>query len=358
MSTVQLPPTALEDVATACLTALGTPEDIAAPVARWLVNADRSGHPSHGVIRLTDYAKRIERGDLVPTGRPTVVEVPPGSTAILVDGHAGYGHLAADLLVRRLCDRVGETGIAMGGIVNASHTGRLGEWAEDAARRGAVFLMCSASLERANVAGYGAAEPRLGTNPLTIGVPGAGGDSLVVDFATSEVSGGRLDYLVSAGESAPDHALLDRQGRPTRDPRMWRDGGTLLTFGGHKGYGLSLAVALLGGCLVGQADPGNPRHGAWACAVDPGAFADGNAVLGAVRVQLERMRTTPPREGFESVEVPGDHERRNRQQSGAIVSVDGGTWEKIVSLGRALGVDITGWATVDRPRGSDGRGGA
>ncbi|MGH3632419.1 MAG: Ldh family oxidoreductase [Sciscionella sp.] len=357
MSTVHLPPNGLEDVAATCLVRLGTPEDIAISVARWLVNADRSGHPSHGVIRLTDYARRIERGDLVPDGRPTVAEVPARSKAVLVDGQRGYGHLAADALVRELCDRAVVAGIAMGGIVNASHTGRLGEWAEAATRRGAIFLMCSASLQRANVAAYGAAEPRLGTNPLTVGVPASDGDGMIVDFATSEVSGGKLDYLVSAGEQAPEHALLDREGRPTRDPRAWRDGGALLTFGGHKGYGLSLLVALIGGCVVGQAAPGNPRHGAWACAIDPGAFAETRAVLAAVQVQLERMRTTPPRREFDAVEVPGDFERRNRARSAAAVAVDGGTWEQIVKLGGTLGLNVAGWAVTGARHDGDPRAG-
>lgn len=352
MSTVHLPPAALEDVAAKCLVRLGTPEDIGASVARWLVNADRSGHPSHGVIRLIDYARRIERGDLVPSGRPVIAQVPAGSMAVLVDGQGGYGHLAADALVRHLCERAFVGGIAMGGIVNASHTGRLGEWAEEGTRRGAIFLMCSASLQRANVAAFGAVEPRLGTNPLTIGVPAAHGDGLVVDFATSEISGGKLDYLLSAGEQAPERALLDREGRPTRDPRAWRDGGALLTFGGHKGYGLSLVIALLGGCVVGQAAPDNPRHGAWACAIDPGAFADSGAVLDAVRTQLERMRTTPARRGFDAVEVPGDYERRNRARSAAAVAVDSGTWEQIVGLGRTLGMDVGVW--VGAGEGPDG----
>lgn len=346
MSTLHLSPGALEDVASTCLARLGTPDDIARSVARWLVNADRSGHPSHGVLRLIDYARRIERGDLVPTGRPTVAQVPAGSTAVLVDGQAGYGHLAADTLVRILCERATATGIAMGGIVNASHTGRLGEWAEAAVRRGAIFLMCSASLERANVAGYGAAVPRLGTNPLTVGVPAVGGDGMIVDFATSEISGGKLDYLANAGEEAPEQAVLDREGRPTTDPRAWRDGGALLTFGGHKGYGLSLFVALMGGCAVGQAAPGNPRHGAWACAIDPGAFADPRAVLRAVQDQLERMRSTPPRSGFTAVEVPGDYERRNRDRSTWAVPVDGQTWERILGLGTTLGLDVDVWMTA------------
>jgi LDH2 family malate/lactate/ureidoglycolate dehydrogenase len=331
-----LAPEHLTRVAVQILVRLGTPEDVAAAVARWLVDSDRSGHPSHGTMRVIDYAKRIRSGDLVPTGRPRVVRGANGGPLVLIDGCSGYGHLAANELVRSLVERAQTNPIVLGGIVNASHTGRLGEWAELAARHGTILYMCSSSLARGNVAAFGAGESRLGTNPMALGLPAAGGDYALLDFATSEISGGKIDHLIEAGEPAPPGTLLDRDGEPTSDPHAFHDGGMLLAFGGHKGYGLSLAISVLAGCVVGQAAPDNSRHGVFAFAVNPGAFADPERVLDATRVQLERMRSTRPRDGFDRVEVPGDFERRNRQALDGSLQIDDATWESILALGQSL----------------------
>jgi LDH2 family malate/lactate/ureidoglycolate dehydrogenase len=331
-----LPADQVVDLAREILERLGTPSDTAADVARWLVASDLAGHPSHGVVRVTDYAKRIASGDLVPEGRPFLAQGADGGSLVLVDGNAGYGHPAAELLVRTLVSRARENPIVTGGIVNASHTGRLGEWAEQAAAEGVILFICSASLARGNVAAYGAREARLGTNPLALAIPGADGDLTLLDFATSEISGGRIDNLIRAGERAPEGTMLDRDGEPTDDPRSFHEGGALLAFGGHKGYAISLAVALLAGCVVGEAAPGNARHGVFAFALDPGAFADAEAVGAAVAAVLGRMRSTPPRDGFARVEVPGDYERRNRAEQADGVRLDDAVWAKVTALAQEL----------------------
>ena len=47
--------------------------------------------------------------------------------------------------------------------------------------------------------------------------------------------------------------MLDGHGEPSTDPREYYTdpSGSLLTAGAHKGYGLSLAVEILGGILSG-----------------------------------------------------------------------------------------------------------
>ena len=55
------------------LGAAGTPDDIAGKLARWLINANLSGHPSHGVIRVTQYLAQIKDGAYRPAERPQVV---------------------------------------------------------------------------------------------------------------------------------------------------------------------------------------------------------------------------------------------------------------------------------------------
>jgi hydroxycarboxylate dehydrogenase B len=326
------------DVAATVLTAIGAPPESAARVGRWLINADRAGHPSHGIIRLIDYDARERSGDLDPSVEPYVRSETMKGPTVLVDGRGGFGHLAAHEMTRAMVERVETNPIVLGGIVNASHTGRLGEWAEQAVASDVIFCMGTASLGKGNVAAYGAREPRLGTNPITFGIPGSEDDSLILDYATSQIAGGKIQHLIAAGESAPEGSLIDKDGNPSVDPADWLDGGMLLPFGGHKGYGLSLVISLLSGCLVGQ-EAADLSRGVFAIAIDPGAFADRDLVLGSVRGQLERMRATSPAPGFERVEVPGDFERRNRERFGDSIEIPDATWDDIVLLGKRLGLD-------------------
>jgi uncharacterized oxidoreductase len=327
-------------VATVVLAAIGADESSAEAVGRWLVNSDLAGHPSHGIIRLMDYQWRTSTGDLDPRAHPHVTEATATGPVVLVDGGGGFGHLAAHELTRAMVERTADTPVVIGGIVNASHTGRLGEWAEQAVAGGVIFCMCSASLGKGNVAAYGAREPRLGTNPIAFGVPATDGDSFILDYATSQIAGGKIQHFISAGVPAPPGSLLDKEGNPTTNPQDWLEGGMLLPFGAHKGYGLSLLISLLSGCLVGQAAEDLSR-GVFAFAIDPGAFADRRQVLAKVRGQLERMRETPPAPGFERVEVPGDYERRNRARWGDHIEIPDATWAGIVGLADQLGIQST-----------------
>ena len=59
------------------------------------------------------------------------------------------------------------------------------------------------------------------------------------------------------GTQLPEGVAVDTEGQPTTDPAAALNG-AFLTFGGHKGSGLSLIVELLGGVLPGGTPPGGP----------------------------------------------------------------------------------------------------
>ena len=120
--------------ATRIFTAAGVPGDMAAQLTAWLVNSNLSGHPSHGLQRVTEYVRQIQEGQMDPTARPRVhLET---ETTVVLDGQQGIGHFAADRLTRELSVKCRESRIAMGGIINGRHIGRLGEWGELAADLG------------------------------------------------------------------------------------------------------------------------------------------------------------------------------------------------------------------------------
>ena len=58
----------------------------------WLVTSNLSGHPSHGLQRVTEYVRQIQDGTMDPAARPERSPVETETTVVL-DGQAGSGAL-------------------------------------------------------------------------------------------------------------------------------------------------------------------------------------------------------------------------------------------------------------------------
>src|SRR3954469_2405238 len=85
------------------LGALGTPPANAATQARWLLEGDLRGHPSHGLQRLTIIAERIARGLTDPAAEPQLAWVSPA--CLVVDGRCGLGPCVGLVAVEALLER-------------------------------------------------------------------------------------------------------------------------------------------------------------------------------------------------------------------------------------------------------------
>jgi LDH2 family malate/lactate/ureidoglycolate dehydrogenase len=316
------------------LTAAGAPEPHARRVAESLVAADLAGHDSHGVRRLVPYVDAIRAGRLDPTAEPRVA-TRAGATAT-VDGDGGFGQLAAALAAQEVRVLSRRYGIGMVTVGNGNHIGRLGEYVEVLADAGAVGIgFCNVD---PTVAPYRGRERRLGTNPLAWAVPRAPGKpALVLDFATAAVAEGKLALSVARGERVPPGLLVDPDGRDTTDPADFYRGGALLPFGGHKGYGLSAMIEIVGGLLSGAGISSLPGYddtnGTVLVAIDITTFVP----VDRFREQTEQFctalrRSTPARAG-EHVLVPGEIEadtRVRRLRDGIPVSHP--TWHELAAL--------------------------
>lgn len=295
---------------TRIFTAAGVPRDMAEQLTVWLVNSNLSGHPSHGLQRVTEYVRQIKEGHMDPAARPRVhLET---DTTVVLDGQAGLGHFAADRLTRELAGKCRESQIAMGGIINGRHIGRLGEWGELAADLGVVLYMSLGSASGSMTATFGAAEGRLGTNPIAFGAPGLQGDAFVMDFATSAAAEGKVRVARDSGKSVPEGWIRDAQGRATTDPNDFYDGGTMLTFGQHKGSAIAIMTTLLSVVTASAAQDIAGGASVFAFAIDVNAFGRGRETRALIQHQLQRVRSAAPAEGFSDVQVPGDFERRAR----------------------------------------------
>src|SRR3546814_6966035 len=73
----------------------------------------------------------------------------------------------------------------------------------------------------------------------------------ILDFAMSIVARGKIRRARELGEPIPLGWGVDPDGQPTTDAAKALEG-FVLPIGGHKGYGLALAVDLLAGVLTGS----------------------------------------------------------------------------------------------------------
>ena len=325
----------------------GSSEAEVEAVASNLIEANLTGHDSHGIGMLPRYADAFLEGGLKPN---TQVRTVLDSGALLrLDGGAGFGQVIGQQAMALAIERTRQHGSCIVALGNSHHLGRIGAWAEQVAAAGLVSMHFVNVISRAIVAPHGGADARFGTNPFCAGVPLAGREPVILDFATSVIAQGKTRVAMNQGEPVEPGCLIDDAGRPSTDPRytVVPPFGALLTFGAHKGYGLALMCELLGGALAAgmtQRDhEGTKRrvlNGMFSVLVDPAALGDRARFEAEALAFIEWVKASPRREGFDPVCVAGDPERASRSRRTVEgVPVDATTWREILGAAGKLGVD-------------------
>src|SRR5215831_11907533 len=212
-----LAPGALVDFVAAVMRGGGSNADEAHAVARRLVDANLVGHDSHGVIRVGKYLEWVRLGWLVPNARPAFIS--ETDTLAIIDGNRGFGQVIGEIAAQRGVAKAQRSGIALIGLRNCGHLGRVGDWAELAAEAGVVSLHFLNTSGAQRVAPFGGSDRRLSTNPVTIGVPAARGEHVILDMTTSMVAEGKLMVALNRGERVPEGWIIDRHGQPTTEPK-------------------------------------------------------------------------------------------------------------------------------------------
>ena len=328
----------------------GSSEAEVQAVAGNLIEANLTGHDSHGIGMLPRYAEAFLQGGLTPNAQ--VSTVLDAGALLRLDGNAGFGQVIGAQAMALGMARAQAQGSCIVALGNSHHLGRIGAWAEQAAAAGLVSMHFVNVISRAIVAPFGGADARFGTNPFCAGVPLTGRPPVILDFATSMIAQGKTRVAMNKGELVPPDCLIDDQGRPTQQPRFTvvPPFGALLTFGGHKGFGLALMCELLGGALAAgvtqrDADASQRRvlNGMFSVLVDPAALGDRAGFEAEALAFIDWVKASPPREGFDAIHIAGEPERAWRAQRTADgVPVDATTWQEILAAATKLGVDAAG----------------
>ncbi|MGI9332504.1 MAG: malate/lactate/ureidoglycolate dehydrogenase [Gammaproteobacteria bacterium] len=329
--------------------AAGSTGEEPALVAQNLVDANLSGHDSHGVGMLPRYIACVHSGELAPNQHAEVLN--DGGATLVVDGKAGYGQVVGREAMAIGIERAREHGVCTMTIRRSFHLCRIGAWAEQCADAGMV------SMHHVNVTGHSGlvapfrgSDARFTTNPYACALPAtANNPHVVLDFATSAAAHGKVRVARNKGEAVPEGWLIDAKGKPTTDPNALfaTPRGALLPFGEHKGYGLALVNELLAGVLSGGGTrrPENDRlhdtilNNMLSVIIDPGRFVDSAYYEQETDAMIEYVKASPPSNAAEPVLVPGDPERAMMAERAAnAVPVDDETWHEIERAGESVGL--------------------
>jgi (2R)-3-sulfolactate dehydrogenase (NADP+) len=162
----------------------------------------------------------------------------------------------------------------------------------------------------AAIPAWGGRKALFGTDPVAFAFPRAKGEPLVIDLALTTVVRGKIMMAMTKGEKIPEGWALDRNGKPTTDPKEAIEHGSLFPIGGVKGAMLALAFELVCAALTGSAigpeadsffsEQGNkPRIGHAFLAIDPGALAGHERYFERVETVVRAMLAD------EGVRLPG-----------------------------------------------------
>jgi (2R)-3-sulfolactate dehydrogenase (NADP+) len=310
---------ALEQLAARALERAGANAAAAAATARALVAADAQGLASHGVSRVPQYAGHLRNGRVDGAAVPRVAGGRGG--ACLVDAADGLAFPACELAVAEAVRRAREHGVAFAGVANSYHFGAAAGHLGPVAAAGMVGVAMGNS--PAAMSAWGGKRPLFGTNPIAAVFPRRDGPPVTIDLSLSEVARGKLMVAARDGKPIPQGWALDREGRPTTDPKAGLEG-SMLPAGGVKGAMLALVVELLVCALTGArfgfeadsffAEQGNrARIGQAFLVIDPAALAGPEVYAERVETLLAAMLAD------EGVRVPG----RRRDELAAAAAARG-----------------------------------
>jgi LDH2 family malate/lactate/ureidoglycolate dehydrogenase len=300
----------------------------AAVVADHVLDAELRGHVGLSrLIQLVEFRENEEQ-----SRRPVEVLHDRAGSA-LVDGGGHPGMVVAERATRLCIEKARVQGWAIVAANNHRHSGLLSFYVEQVALEGLVAIALAVGHPR--VAPYGGRVARLGTNPLAFGFP-TSSDPIIVDLATSAISGGELRRRARDQVPLPAGIALDSAGRPTLNAAEALDG-ALVSWGGHRGFGLAVAIQLLGVMCGMSAQPSG--HEGWSfliMAISPALFGTEGTYEERAEELANVIRATPTAESFDEVRMPFDRsraERRRRVLEG--VTLSSATYARLHAIANA-----------------------
>ena len=317
----------IRELCIAVLMAAGYPPPDAADMSDCLLTASLRGVDTHGVARLPAYVRVVQSGKC-PAAADIRVVADAGAAALL-DGGGGFGFVPATRAMRISIEKARAWGIGAVGVRNSGHYGMAACYPLLAARCGMLGIAITNSDPL--IVSPGSRGRMVGNNPIALAAPAGDDPPLVLDIATSTVSMAKIRRALASDERIPIGWGVDADGHPTDDPGAVIEGGALLPFGGHKGFGLALFVEIFSGLLTGgpfgkNAHAGlhyggtkDNKCGHFVVAVNIDAFISQHDFAQRMKTWIAELRSHGDGNSPERVRLPGDRadqEERRRLAEG------------------------------------------
>jgi LDH2 family malate/lactate/ureidoglycolate dehydrogenase len=293
-------------VAEQSLERIGYDAEEARIVADHVLDAALCGYEYSGLPKILNVAehRRLRQ----PRRAMRMVHETPVSARF--DGGNNVGMVTLYHASRAAIDKAGKHGFALVGVNNSWVSGRSAYFVEMIARAGLVGILTISSTR--HVAPPGGAAATIGTNPIAFGFPSAG-EPFVIDMGTSAFMSTDMQFRIRRGEQLPEGVAIDARGRPTRDPAEAQKG-AILPFGGHKGFGLAMAMQALG-VLAGSATDVEQSYGYLVMAFRPDLMVPLEEFKRDLAAMLGRVKATPRQPGVDAIRLPSERAFRERARN-------------------------------------------
>ena len=326
VTTVMLTVVEANAIGVRALQHIGFSAEEASVITASLIDAELCGYPALGLARVLTIAEHVNFKK--PRSAIRIEHETPVSARM--DGGNYPGFYAVYRAMELAIEKAKVSRFAVVGMRNSWLSGRSAYYAEKIARAGfaCVHFACSGDV----VAPLGGKKSVLGTNPIAFGLPGEP-NPFVLDLATSAINNGDVILAGRLNQQLPEGVAIDVAGNPTRDP-VAALAGSVLTFGGHKGFGLSLmtqAMGLMAGTALTNGKAAD--FGFLFVVFDPELLMPLPLFKQHLATLLDEIKATPLQLGVSEIRIPSERafaERERRCNNG--FSMEQRIYERLGSI--------------------------
>jgi 3-dehydro-L-gulonate 2-dehydrogenase len=333
--TIRIPFDELKSEFFRILLSIGFSEPGAEKCAEIFTMNSLDGVNSHGINRFPRFVKNTLEGFVKPEAVPSI-EHKFGSIEQW-NGNLGPGPLNATFATERAIEIATENGIGLVTLANTNHWMRGGTYGWQAAKKEFVLICWTNTCP--NMPAWGATDPRVGNNPFVIAVPFQD-EAIVLDFAMSQYSYGKMEVLQKEGKMLPYPGGFNKEGEITSDPgeilKSWR----VMPVGYWKGAGFSLLLDIMATILSG----GQSTHQIHSCtseysvsqvfiAINIKTLRNYPSINSSIEQIIEDLHKSNPENPDTKIRYPGENVlqiRKSNLEKGIPVSKD--NWEKLKRL--------------------------
>lgn len=306
---------------------------------------DLAGRYTQGLWRLLAYLKRFQAGLIKSPCAPEFIQ--KSDTICIIDGHDGFGYYLGHIAMVHAIEMSRNYGLGLVGVNHSNHLGGGAYYVELAAKESQIGFAMTNSFPK--VAPHGGISSVLGTNPFAFSAPVENGQSILIDFSTSASAGSMIRKALEENKNIPEGLVIDEQGKSILNPRKASDG-TILPFGGAKGFCLGLLVEILSGVIAGAGishevgsmyknfdKPANIGH--LFLAIDISKIMPMEEYYSRISKLIKFVKESKLMKGFDEIHIPGETRWRNMEkQHKEGIQLDAKTVELLTNFASSIGV--------------------